>query len=163
MMRTALSVAAIVLVASQIGSVRGQTQPASYGTALTGTIQSPICSSDNFASGDVSGDLDGSFYVAFDCQDETILGGSWLILVTAEGADGTRDVLGTIRGQVLNGSFEPASDSARITVRDVVLAISEGTGQYATVTEGRGSLEATSDTRDTPQFVGRLGLTFTAP
>ena len=153
-MRTALSVAAIVLVASQIGGVRGQTQPASYGAALTGTIQSPICSSDNFASGDVSGDLNGSFYVAFDCQDETILGGSWLILVTA---------LGTIRGQVLNGSFEPASDSARITVRDVVLAISEGTGQYATVTEGRGSLEATSDTRDTPQFVGRLGLTFTAP
>ena len=163
MMRTALSVAAIVLVASQIGGVRGQAQPASYGTALTGTIQSPICSSDNFASGDVSGDLNGSFYVAFDCQDETILGGSWLILVTAERADGARDVLGTIRGQVLNGSFEPGGDSARITVRDVVLAVSEGTGQYATVTEGSGSLQATSDTRDTPQFVGRLGLTFTSP
>ena len=162
-MRTALSVAAIVLVASQIGGVRGQTQPASYGTALSGTIQSPICSSDNFASGDVSGDLNGSFYVAFDCQGEAILGGSWLVQVTAERADGTKDVLGTIRGQVLNGSFEADADSARIAVHDVVLAISEGTGDYATVTEGSGSLEATSDTRDTPQFVGRLGLTFPAP
>ena len=94
---------------------------------------------------------------------EAILGGSWLILITAERADGARDVLGTIRGQVLNGSFEPDADSARITVRGVVLAVTEGTGQYATVTEGSGSLEAASDTRDTPQFVGRLELTFTAP
>jgi hypothetical protein len=161
-MRTALSVAAIVLVASQLGGVRGQTQLTSYGAALSGTIQSPICSPDNFASGDVSGDLNGSFYVAFDCHGGTILGGSWLILATAERADGAKDVLGTIRGQVLNGSFEPDGDS-RITVRDVALAVTEGTGQYATVPEGSGSLEATSDIRDTPQFVGRLGLTFSAP
>ena len=157
---TALSVAAMVLAASQAGGVHGQTGPASYGTALSGMIQSPICSSDNFASGDVSGDLNGSFYVAFDCQGETILGGSWLILVTAERSDGAKDVLGTIRGQVLNGSFEPDGDSARITVRDVVLAVTEGTGQYAAVAEGSGALDATSDPRDTPQFVGRLGLTF---
>ncbi len=98
--------------------------------------------------------------VAFDCQGETILGGSWLILVTAERSDGAKDVLGTIRGQVLNGSFEPDGDSTRITVRDVLLAVTEGTGQYAAVAEGSGALDATSDPRDTPQFVGRLGLTF---
>ena len=156
----ALSIAVIALAASQVSSVHGQTAPSPYGASLSGTIQSPICSSDNFASGDVSGDLNGSFFVAFDCQGETILGGSWLILVTAERSDGAKDVLGTIRGRVLNGSFEPDGDSARLTVRDVVLAVTEGTGQYATVAEGSGSLDATSDPRDTPQVVGRLGLTF---
>src|SRR5690349_9497938 len=105
MMRVALSVAAILVAASQVGSVRGQTQTASYATALSGRIQAPICSSDNFAAGDAAGDLQGSFYLAFDCKAGTIVGGTWLILVASE-AGATPEVVGTIRGQVLNGSFE---------------------------------------------------------
>jgi hypothetical protein len=160
MMRTALSVAAIVLVAAQVSGAHGQTQPASYGTALSGKIESPICSSDNFASGDASGDLRGSFYLAFDCQAGTIVGGTWLILVTAEAPDARTEVVGTIRGQVLNGSFELDRENDRITVHDVELAVTEGTGQYASVGAGTGSLAATSDPQGTPQFVGTLGLTF---
>jgi hypothetical protein len=127
---------------------------------LSGTIQSPICSSDNFASGEASGDLHGSFYLAFDCQGGSIFGGTWLILVTADGGGGTKEVLGTIRGQVLNGSFEVDGGSDRIAVRDVMLAVTEGTGQYAAVVEGTGSLDARSDPAGAPQFVGALGLTF---
>jgi len=156
----AVFVAAIVLGASQVSSVHAQAQPSSYGTVLSGMIQSPICSSDNFASGEASGDLHGSFYLAFDCQGGSIFGGTWLILVTAEGPGGTTEVLGTLRGQVKQGSFEADGRSARITVRDVVLAVTEGTGQYAAVVEGSGSLEAKSDPEGAPQFVGTLGLTF---
>jgi hypothetical protein len=154
----ALSFAAMVLAASQVSDLHGQAQPSSYGTVLSGVIESPICSSDNFASGEASGDLRGSFYVAFDCQDGSISGGTWLILVTTEGPGGTADVVGTIRGQVLTGSFE--ATGPRIAVRDVVLAVTEGTGQYAPVVEGTGSLEATSDPAGAPQFAGTLGLTF---
>jgi hypothetical protein len=155
-----LAVAAIVMAASQISGVHGQTEPSSYGTVLSGAIQSPICSSDNFATGDTFGDLTGSFYLAFDCRSGSIFGGTWMVLVTAESPDGTKEVLGTIRGQPLNGSFEPDGDSARINVHDVVLAVTEGTGQYATVAQGTGSLDATSDPKGAPQFVGTLGLTF---
>jgi len=156
----ALSIATIALAASQVSGVHGQTAPSSYGTSLSGTIQSPICSSDNFASGEASGDLQGSFYLAFDCQGGSIFGGTWLILVTADGPGGTKEVLGTIRGQVLNGSFEADGRSDRIAVRDVVLAVTEGTGHYAAVVEGTGSLDARSDPAAAPQFVGTLGLTF---
>ena len=156
-MRVAFSVAAILLAASQVGSVHGQTQTVSYGTALNGKVQSPICSSDNFATGDASGDLHGSFYLAFDCQAGTIVGGTWLILVKSDAP--TPELLGTIRGQVLNGSFE-VDHTDRITVHDVALAVTEGTGQYAGVAQGTGSLAATSDPGGTPQFVGTLGLTF---
>jgi hypothetical protein len=156
----AVSLTAIVLAASQVSSVHGQTDPASYATVLSGMIQSPLCSSDNFASGDASGDLGGSFYLAFDCQNGAISGGTWLVLVTAEAPDGTTEILGTIRGQVLHGSFEPDGDGARVIVRDVELSITEGTGLYAAVVEGTGSLDATSDPDAAPQFVGTLGLTF---
>jgi hypothetical protein len=160
MMRTALSVAAIVLAAAQVGSLHAQAQPASYGSVLTGKIESPICSSDNFASGDATGDLHGSFYLAFDCRDGSILGGTWLILVKTDAPDGTAEVVGTIRGQVLQGTFQIDGNGDRVTVQSVELAITEGTGQYANVVEGTGSLAATSDVHGTPQFAGTLGLTF---
>jgi hypothetical protein len=127
---------------------------------LQGSIVSPVCSSDNFASGDVSGDLSGLFFVAFDCEDGSISGGTWLIRVTAEAPDGATEVLGTIRGHVLHGSFESDSGGERVTVRDVTLAITEGTGEYTSIVSGTGSLEATSDPGGTPQFTGTLGLTF---
>jgi len=156
----AVSAAVIALAASPVGIVHGKTPSNAYGTILSGAIQSPICSSDNFASGEASGDLPGSFFLAFDCRDGSISGGTWLILVTTEGADGTTEIRGTIRGQVLHGSFEPDGDGARVIVRDVSLSITEGTGLYAAIEEGTGSLEATSDLDGTPQFVGTLGLTF---
>ena len=40
------------------------------------------------------------------------------------------------------------------------LAVTEGTGEYAGVESGSGSLDATSDPEGTPQFVGTIGLTF---
>jgi hypothetical protein len=156
----ALSLTAIVLAASQISSVHGQKQLASYASVLNGTIQSPLCSSDNFASGDASGDLGGSFYLAFDCREGAIAGGTWLVLVTAEAPDGTTEILGTLRGQVLHGSLDPDGDPARVIVRGVSLTITEGTGRYAAIGEGSGSLDATADANGVPQFVGTLGLTF---
>ena len=159
-MRLALSVAAILVAASQVDSVHGQTQPASYGTALSGKIESPICSSDNFASGDASGDLHGSFYLAFDCRADAIVGGTWLIIVTNESPDGTAEVVGTIRGQIVAGTFQVDGGGNQVSVHGVELAVTEGSGRYANVGGGSGSLEATSDARSTPQFVGTLGLTF---
>ena len=156
----ALFLAALVLAASQVSSVHGQAEPASYASVLSGTILSPLCSSDNFASGDAAGDLAGSFYVAFDCQNGAISGGTWLVLITAGAPDGTTEILGTLRGQVLHGSFEPDGDGARIIVRGVSLTVTEGTGLYAGLVAGTGSLDATSDPEGAPQFVGTLGLTF---
>ena len=51
-------------------------------------------------------------------------------------------------------------DGARVIVRDVSLAITEGTGMYAGLLEGTGSLDATSDPESAPQFVATLGLSF---
>jgi hypothetical protein len=156
----ALALAATVLAASHVSSVHGQAAPESSSTVLSGIIQSPLCSSDNFASGDASGDLSGSFFLAFDCQNGAIAGGTWLVLVTADGPGGTTEILGTIRGQVRHGSFEPDGDGARVIVRDVSLSITEGTGLYAAIVEGTGSIDATADPDAAPQFVGTLGLSF---
>ena len=154
-----LSVAAVVFAAFQAGSLYAQ-DPVARGSVLSGTIQAPICSSDNFASGDASGELSGQFFVAFDCKDGTIAGGTWLVLVTTTLPDGTVEVRGTIRGQVLRGSFEADADGNQLIVRDVALEIVEGTGEYAAVMAGTGSLEAVADADITPQFTGTLALTF---
>jgi hypothetical protein len=152
-----LSLAACIALTTAVSS-HAQTATSSFGSVLTGSIQSPICSSENFASGEATGDLRGAFYLAFDCQDGAIFGGTWLILVTAEAADGTIEVRGSIRGQVMNGEFDTDAETGRITVRSVALIVTEATGEYATLAGGTGSLDATSDPAGTPQFVGTLGL-----
>ena len=102
----ALSVAAIVLAASQVSSLHGQTAAMSHASVLSGTIQSPICSSDNFASGEASGDLQWILFPGVRLP-------GWLDFRRHVAdprdhrrADGTTEMRGTLRGQVLRGSFE---------------------------------------------------------
>jgi hypothetical protein len=154
------SLAAILVALSQVTIADARARSGAYGSQLNGTIQSPICSSDNFATGEAVGDLAGSFAVNFDCRDGAIAGGTWLIVVTAETFDGTSEVRGMIRGRVVSGSFEADSDGRRVTVRNVTLSVIEGTGEYADISGGSGSLEAATDLRGTPQFVGTIGLRF---
>jgi hypothetical protein len=152
-------VGAIALAAAQAVNLHANA-PASYASLLSGSIISPICTSENFASGDTSGAFSGAFYVAFDCVDGSIAGGTWLILVTTQDIDGTILVHGTIRGQVVGGLFEADATGERVTLQDVTLTITEGTGEFSSIAQGTGSLEATSDPEGEPQFVGTLGLTF---
>lgn len=156
----ALSFAAAVLAAAQVISVHGQTPGIWHGSSLSGGIVSPICSSDNFATGDASGDLSGSFSIAFDCKEGQIAGGTWLVVVTGPGPDGAIAELGTISGQVLHGSFQADSAGNQVVVRDVELSITQGTDAYASVASGTGTLEATSDVNAAPQFLGTLRLSF---
>ena len=156
----ALSFAAVVLVGAQMINVQGQTPGTSHGSSLSGGIVSPICSLDNFAAGDATGDLSGSFAIAFDCKDGEIAGGTWLVVVKGPGPDGAVAELGTISGQVLSGSFQADSAGDLVVVRDVELAITQGTDAYASLAYGTGTLDATSDAHAAPQFLGTLRLSF---
>jgi len=157
----ALSFVAFVLAGAQVINVHGQTPGTWHRSSLRGGIVSPICSLDNFAAGDASGDLRGSFSIGFDCKDDgEIASGTWHLVVTGLGPDGAVEELGTISGVVLNGSFQAGSAGDRVVVRDVELAIRQGTGAYASVASGTGTLEATSDVNAAPQFLGTLGLSF---
>ena len=151
---------AVPVLAPAVGTIHAHAEPASHGSVLTGTIESPICWSENFASGEASGDLDGSFSVAFDCAQGTISGGTWVIVVTTRAADGTSEVRATVRGRVLHGAFEADQEGQRVVMRDVALVVTEGTGDYAGIADGTGLLNAMSDPTGTPQFAGTIRLTF---
>jgi hypothetical protein len=157
---TALSFVAVVLAAAQVITVHGQTPGTWHDSSLSGGIVSPLCSLDTFAAGEASGDLSGSFAIAFDCKDGEIASGTWLVVVKGPGPDGTVAELGTISGRVLNGSFQADSAGDLVIVRDVGLAITQGTDAYASVASGTGTLEATSDVNAAPQFLGTLRLSF---
>lgn len=151
---------ALIVVLGTVGeNVRGQT-PAEHASSLSGRIVSPICWSDDFAAGEASGDVAGSFSLAFDCNDGGIGGGTWRVVVTGVGPDGNVEEVGTLGGRVLKGSFQADGAGNVLAVSGVELEITEGTGTYALVSAGTGTLEAVVDVNSVPQFQGTLRLSF---
>lgn len=157
--RTAFFV--VLLFAGMVdGTVQGQAPAASYATVLSGSIGPPLCTSAGVASGDAAGDLAGSFTVNFDCNDTDIAGGEWRIVVKGAGPEGPDSELGTLSGRVVKGSYQTDADGGILTASAVEVAVTEGTGAYASVTTGNGTLEVIANPNASPQFQGTLRLTF---
>ena len=152
--------AALLVTGMYAADGRAQT-PVPQTVSLRGAILSPICSSEAFAGGDVMGDVNGAFSIAFDCRsDGRISSGTWYLAVTSTAADGTVTELGSIGGIVRSGAFDADSAGTTIVLRGIELAVTQGTGVYAASASGTGTLEATADPSGAAQFLGTLALTF---
>lgn len=137
------------------------TSPAAHTSLVSARLVTPICSSSGVAfEGSATGDLTGSFEVAFDCNAGRIVGGSWRLAVVETGNDGAATEVGAITGRVREGSFQ-ANGAGEIYVVDAVaLEIQQGRGRYASVSGGTGTLGATIDPNADPQVRGSLDLDF---
>jgi hypothetical protein len=81
-----------------------------------------------------------------------IVGGEWTLTVGADDAP-----TGTLTGTFSAGQVEFLGDGSPLSVTKAALVIQSGTGDYADVTEGEGTLDGTFGGSN---FTGRLGLTF---
>ena len=157
-MRT-LSLVVVLVAAVAGGAVRMQAR-AAYASVLSGSIEQSLCSSAGSASGSASGDLAGSFTVSLDCSESAIAGGQWQITVKGAGPDGAEAELGTLSGSVVGGAVQADVAGGILTASDVKVSVTAGTGAYAAVTSGSGTLELIADPKGSPQFRGTLRLSF---
>jgi hypothetical protein len=150
-----------VFVAAAMAETLAQSRPATRTTLVSARLVSPICKTSAIAvEGSATGDVTGTFAIAFACNGKGIIGGSWRVTVTEAGADGVRAEVGMMGGRVVKGSFQMNGAGVVYAVQDVVLDIRQGAGRYAAVQSGSGKLDAVVNVHAVPQVRGSLDLIF---
>jgi hypothetical protein len=154
-----IPVLAVALFVGTTAFADAQPAPVEYASVIDAAIVSPICSSDDFASGAATGDVAGTFSIAFDCSGDTVIGGSWGVVVLAPDAEGTLIEVSGLRGRVVSATFQRDASGNVVTVAGEV-AITQGAGPYEAVVSGAGTFEAAIDAAGTPQVRATLRLSF---
>ena len=158
-MRTKMALlAGVVLIGMTTATGQAQT-PVEHASLVEASIVSPLCSSDDFASGTATGDVQGTFAIAFDCNGDTFSGGTWSVVVLGPDGDGAITDVEGLRGRVVNGAFQRDASGNVVSITGDVMIV-EGTGAHATVSAGTGTFEATLDAGGTPQVRATLRLSF---
>lgn len=109
---------------------------------------------------EAAGDLPGMGKVTLQREGNNVVGGYWTLTVLPANADASSSEKGRLNGAVTGGTFTFNSDGSLTGVSSVQLAIGEGTGQYASVSSGSGTLNLSTDAEKPSKLKGTLALDF---
>ena len=107
-----------------------------------------------------SGDLPGMSKVTLQCNGLNVTGGSWTMTVLPQNADASSSERGELTGTVTGGTLTLNGDGTLATASAVQLTIQSGTGEYAAVTTGSGTVNVSSSAENPSQLTGTLVLSF---
>jgi hypothetical protein len=109
---------------------------------------------------EASGALPGSFTVSLNLDSTTVTGGRWRLVAKRVNEDGSQSEVGVIEGAVSGGAVSLSADGRVASLVSVQLAVEGGTGNYAGLTRGSGTLAGGLNREASPQFSGSLNLDF---
>lgn len=109
---------------------------------------------------DASGDLPGEYKTVLQRDGKNVTSGSWTLTVFAPNADATSGARGELTGSVTGGTLTFNAEGAVAGVSSVQLTVRGGTGQYARVKSGSGSLNLSTIPENPAQLAGTLTLDF---
>jgi len=104
-------------------------------------------------------DLSGGFTISVKHTNGTITGGKWERVVIAQSDDGSKREVGSLKGTVSGGSANVDADGVLISI-NAELRIDTGTVAYASITEGTGSFNVSSNLASHSEINGRLNMSF---
>jgi hypothetical protein len=124
-------------------------------------IQSAAADSDGVKlSLNAEGDLPGMTSVALRRDGNKVTGGEWTLTIFPPDASPTASEKGKLKGTVTGGTLGFNDDGAVTRAESLRLTIQSGTGQYAGVKSGTGTLELSPHAENPSQLVGTLILNF---
>jgi hypothetical protein len=128
-----------------------------HNNSLVGGLIPPGSSSLSIGA-EAVGTLPGSFIVSLNLNAATITGGSWRLVAKQTNGDGSVSELGVIEGVVTGGRMSLNGDGSVASLSSVRLTVQGGSGNYAGVTGGAGTLAGEFNREPSPQFRGTLRL-----
>lgn len=153
-------VVALTLVAGHLSGGRALTAPPraqAHHDTLAGRIIPPGSSSLSLGA-EASGTLPGSFTVALNLDAANVTGGRWRLVAKRVEEDGSVSELGVIEGAVSGGTVSLNGDGSVASLVSVQLTVQEGSGNYAGLRGGSGTLAGGLNREASPPFTGTLDL-----
>lgn len=109
---------------------------------------------------EASGDLPGMGRITLQREGNNVTGGNWSLTVLPANADASSSEKGRLNGAVTGGTLTFNPDGQLTGVSSVQLAVGEGTGQYASVSSGSGTLSLSPDAENPSKLKGTLTFDF---
>ena len=149
---TALAASLLCLAAARAAT--------NYNDAV-GAFQTASADSEGLALNlEAAGDLPGMGRVTLRREGNNVTGGSWSLTVLPPDPDASSSEKGRLTGAVTGGSLTFNPDGTLAGVGAAQLTVEGGTGQYASVSGGSGTLSLSADAENPSKLTGTLALNF---
>ena len=107
-----------------------------------------------------TGDLPGMSKVTLQRDGTNVTGGSFRMTVLPQNADATSSERGELAGTISGGTLALTAEGTLASASNVHVTIQRGTGEFAAVTSGTGTLSVTAGSDNPTQLSGNLVLNF---
>jgi hypothetical protein len=107
-----------------------------------------------------SGDLPGMSKVTLQRDGSNVTGGSFRMTVLPQNADASSSERGELAGTISGGTVTLTAEGTLASVSGVHVSIQSGTGEFASVTSGTGTLSVSANSENPSQLSGTLVLNF---
>lgn len=107
-----------------------------------------------------SGDLPGMIKVTLQRDGQNVTGGSLRMTVLPQNANATSTERGDLVGTISGGTLTLSAEGTVASASSIQISIQSGTGEFAPVTSGSGTLNINANTENPSQLNGTLVLNF---
>jgi len=107
-----------------------------------------------------SGDLPGMSKVKLQRDGQNVTGGSFRMTVLPQNADASSTERGELVGTISGGTLTLTTEGTMSAATGVQVTIQSGTGEFASVTSGSGTITITANSENPSQLNGTLVLNF---
>ena len=107
-----------------------------------------------------SGDLPGMTKVTLQRDGQNVTGGSLKITVLPANANASSSERGELTGTISGGTLTLSAEGTLASASSVQISIQSGTGEFAAITSGSGTLNITTNAENPSQLSGTLVLNF---
>lgn len=134
--------------------------PATYNNTLSGS-QTAAAETEGIALNlTASGDLPGMNKMTLQRDGQNVTGGSWRMTVLPQNADASSNDRGELAGTITGGTLTLTAEGTLASASSVQVTIQSGTGEYAAVTSGTGTINISANAENPTQLNGTLVLNF---
>ena len=133
---------------------------ATYNDSLNGSQTAAPVSAGIALNLNATGDLPGMNKVTLQRDGTNVTGGSWRMTVLPQNADASSSERGELAGTISGGTITLTAEGTLTSASNVQVTIQSGTGEFAAVTSGSGTLSVTTNSENPSQLSGTLVLNF---
>jgi len=140
-----------------LGTVKAM---AAYHDSVSGSQTASTVADSIAVNLSASGDLPGMSKVTLQRNGTNVTGGTWTMTVLPQNADASSSERGELTGRVTGGALTLDAAGNLASASAVQFTIQGGTGEYAGVTTGSGTVNVSSSGENPSQLTGTLDLSF---